>query len=211
MDYCRKASTIDSIRELPGLSEEAYALADCIGVEEIILGIRSDLLMKNLPNLIIPTENKCDLQRDWSEYIDVLQDLKEVLFLNGFIRADIEDDAVPERYFVEKYALPCGLVDRELCCPYDYSNIVYEQYGFRYDRLEKILNVLEDEFNEEQYEVVRADIMYMEPYGILGDSQIIADVMRHLLKHNERLKSAFSSCWKYKGVKNIEKLGVYQW
>lgn len=191
MLYCKSSKFLRSLDEI----DVDKRLVDLIGgvtADRLLLGIRNGNLMSSIISWAIPIDEDVNEDNTWL-YLDMINDVKDTLKLQGYIRNDFDDVVMPERYFVENYAIPCGLVDREICQPYYYSNKVYETYSFEYDRLRIIMNILEEELDDEQFNAVRCDVMYAE--WCSEEPKIIADARRFLTDNCKRLKQRFNVCW----------------
>ena len=192
MLYCKSSKFLKSLDEI----DVDKRLVDLIGdvtADRLLLGIRNGNLMSSIISWAIPIDEDVNEDNTWL-YLDMINDVKDTLKLQGYIRNDFDDVVMPERYFVENYAIPCGLVDREICQPYYYSNKVYETYSFEYDRLRIIMNILEEELDDEQFNAVRCDVMYADEW-CSEEPKIIADARRYLTDNCKRLKQRFNVCW----------------
>ncbi len=192
MLYCKSSKFLKSLDEI----DVDKRLVDLIGgvtADRLLLGIRNGNLMNSIISWATPIDEGVDEDNTWL-YLDMINDVKDTLKLQGYIRNDLDDVVMPERYFAENYAIPCGLVDREICQPYYYSNKVYETYSFEYDRLRIIMNILEEELDDEQFNAVRCDVMYADEW-CSEESKIIADARRYLTDNCKRLKQRFNVCW----------------
>ena len=192
MLYCKSSKFLRSLDEI----DVDKRLVDLIGgvtADRLLLGIRNGNLMNSIISWAIPIDEDVDEDNTWL-YLDMINDVKDTLKLQGYIRNDFDDVVMPERYFVENYAIPCGLVDREICQPYYYSNKVYETYSFEYDRLRMIMNILEEELDDEQFNAVRCDVMYADEW-CSEESKSIANARRYLTDNCKRLKQRFNVCW----------------
>ena len=192
MLYCKSSKFLKSLDEI----DVDKRLVDLIGgvtADRLLLGIRNGNLMSSIISWAIPIDEDVDEDNTWL-YLDMINDVKDTLKLQGYIRNDFDDVVMPERYFVENYAIPCGLVDREICQPYYYSNKVYETYSFEYDRLRIIMNILEEELDDEQFNAVRCDVMYADEW-CSEESKSIANARRYLTDNCKRLKQRFNVCW----------------
>ena len=192
MLYCKSSKFLKSLDEI----DVDKRLVDLIGgvtADRLLLGIRNGNLMNSIISWAIPIDEDVDEDNTWL-YLDMINDVKDTLKLQGYIRNDFDDVVMPERYFVENYAIPCGLVDREICQPYYYSNKVYETYSFEYDRLRMIMNILEEELDNEQFNAVRCDVMYADEW-CSEESKSIANARRYLTDNCKRLKQRFNVCW----------------
>lgn len=192
MLYCKSSKFLKSLDEI----DVDKRLVDLIGgvtADRLLLGIRNGNLMSSIISWAIPIDEDVNEDNTWL-YLDMINDVKDTLKLQGYIRNDFDDVVMPERYFVENYAIPCGLVDREICQPYYYSNKVYETYSFEYDRLRIIMNILEEELDDEQFNAVRCDVMYADEW-CSEEPKSIADARRFLTDNCKRLKQRFNVCW----------------
>ena len=160
--YCRSVKELKIFNDIK-IDEELLKMLGPIKIDKLVLGVRNDNLVDYVSNRISLIGGANDQEVCWL-YLDMINDLRDELKVEGFIRSDMDDTVSPERYFAEMYAVPCGLVPRRICQPYLYSNEVYESYNFEYDRLRLILNILEEELPEEQFKAVRSDIMYADSY-----------------------------------------------
>ncbi len=194
MNYCRSTRELKTLQDL-GISREAYYNLQNVNLDTLILGIRNDLLLSNLPDFINPDKRNLTAEM-WYEKMDYYYEVKEALIIEGFIRPDIEFFKNPEKYFAQNYAVPLGLADRRICMPYFYSNEVYETYDFCYDRLRLILDILEDELTKEQFDAVKSDIMYMD-YMFADVSEMDLKFAKMKLKEKRRsLKWRFETCFR---------------
>ena len=192
MLYCKSSKFLKSLDEI----DVDKRLVDLIGdvtADRLLLGIRNGNLMNSIISWATPIDEDEDDDNTWL-YLDMINDVKDTLKLQGYIRNDLDDVVMPERYFAENYAIPCGLVDREICQPYYYSNEVYETYSFEYDRLRMIMNILEEELDDEQFNAVRCDVMYADEW-CSEESKSIANARRYLTYNCKRLKQRFNVCW----------------
>lgn len=192
MLYCKRNKFLKSLDEI----DVDKRLVDLIGdvtADRLLLGIRNGNLMNSIISWATPIDEDEDDDNTWL-YLDMINDVKDTLKLQGYIRNDLDDVVMPERYFAENYAIPCGLVDREICQPYYYSNEVYETYSFEYDRLRMIMNILEEELDDEQFNAVRCDVMYADEW-CSEESKSIANARRYLTDNCKRLKQRFNVCW----------------
>lgn len=166
MSFCRKAKELKSIAEL-GLSEKSYALVRDMTPEELILMVRNSTItdfLNDTEDDYDGPEEECD--NAWRCYQRELWEIKDALIISGFIRFDLEETWIPEIYFVDQYVHPLRLIElpAEICKPYYFSNRVYEEYTFSYERLRRILDVLKNELSHKQYAAVKSDIMCFERY-----------------------------------------------
>ena len=190
MEYCRRVDSLRSISDLEFFERLKEAVGH-VDFDKIILGIRNGNLFCRQT---LPTGKKID-EEEWWLYLDMINDVKDYLRLEGYIRHDIDNIMMPERYFAEMYAIPCGLVDSKTCQPYFFSNEAYETYAFGYDRLRLILDILAEELTPQQFIAVREDIMYADKYCFEGNSTDITAVRQFLRNNRRRLKQRFSVCW----------------
>lgn len=192
MLYCKSSKFLKSLDEID-VDKRLVDLVGGVTADRLLLGIRNGNLMNSIISWAIPIDEDVDEDNTWL-YLDMINDVKDTLKLQGYIRNDFDDVVMPERYFVENYAIPCGLVDREICQPYYYSNKVYETYSFEYDRLRIIMNILEEELDDEQFNAVRCDVMYADEW-CSEESKSIANARRYLTDNCKRLKQRFNVCW----------------
>ena len=195
MEYCERASSIKSISDLK-MDRRLKDIVEGMEIDEIILAVRNGDLINYISRSALPTGEKID-RDEWWIYLDMINDLKDELKSQGYIRRDIDDVIMPERYFAEKYAIPCGLLKKEVCQPYFYSNRSYETYDFGYDRLRLIINILEDELRPEYFKAVKSDIMYADRYCYEGNVNVtdIINARQFLIDNHGRLRRRFGVCW----------------
>ena len=193
MDFCKRASELKSLSDLPFFTR-LKDVVNFVDLDDIVLGIRSGNLFYNIPREALSTGTKID-EDDWWIYLDMIGEVKDYLRAEGFIRNDMDEIMMPERYVSEMYLIPCGLVDKQVCQPYFYSNREYETYSFEYSRLRLIMNILEDELSDKQIEVVKRDVMNAEKYCYNADEAILAEVRRFMRDNRRRLEQRFKVCW----------------
>ena len=193
MNYCKSVKCLKSINELE-MDERLAEVLGPVEVDKLVLGIRSSDLIYSISRQAFPIKKGID-KEEWWVYLDMINDVKDDLKYEGYIRHDIDNIVMPERHFAEMYAIPCGLVDKRICQPYFFSNEVYETYGFEFDRLKMILDILEEELIPEWFEVIKEDIMSANRYSYKGEEITLAEIRRFLIRNNKRLRQRFNVCW----------------
>ena len=190
MRYCEKASILKSLSDLPFYQDMIYVAN--MDLEEIVLGVRSGNLFYSI---LKTSDGKKIEEEEWWMFLDRINDFKDYLNSQGYIRHDMDAIMMPERYFAETYAVPLGLVDKKVCQPYFYSNDVYETYTFEWNRLRLIRNILYDELTDEQYTAIEKDIMNADRYIYDGNKEALAEARKYLKENRRRLEQRFKVCW----------------
>ena len=150
MSYCRPASEAEYFEGfLP-------TLFDGLTVDQAILNIRNG-------NAYNHTQDDYWTDEQRERITAVVDEAREILLINGFIRLEISYMVMPEMYFALKYIVELDLTDDylERFLPYLASNEDYERYMFCYERLEGSLEILEKILSAEEFYEVLTDVMYL--------------------------------------------------
>lgn len=164
MSFCKPVREIESIKYnwIPGRLRTMYANYT---IEEFVLCVRNGFV-----NMFLYDDEYSEA--DKGDLLFLTEDVRDTLVMNGFIRPEMITDN-PELYFLKDYLIKYDIVTNyilekdleddydELFMPYYYSNEQYENYVFRYERIEAILGILSNFLDKAEYHEVALDIMYM--------------------------------------------------
>ena len=188
MSFCRPVSELE-ILGVEWIPAEIMKIVKGYTMDEFLLEMRNGSLEASINS----DDSYSEVER--IRLMDAIEDVKEVLLVNGFFRPDMMI-TTPELYFVVEYIVKPGLTDdyQETFLPYFSSNEDYEQYVFCYERIEAIINLLANFLTQEGLYEVAMDIMYTgDDYC---DKEILEDAKGVLFKEREKivplLEQAFS-------------------
>lgn len=166
MSFCKPASEINTFK-FRWVPEPLAKIYGDYSVEEFVLAVRNGSI-----NDFMYSDEHSDAEK--LELASMVEDVKETLTVNGFMRPEMMSLNDPELYFVVMYLMKLEIADNyylkkdmeedfgETFMPYYYSNDEYENYVFCYERVEAIINVLSNFLDEEELYEVTLDIMYMD-------------------------------------------------
>lgn len=189
MSFCKPASEINAFK-FRWVPEPLARIYGDLSVEEFVLAVRNGSV-----NSFMYNDEYSDAEK--LEYASMVEDVKEVLTVNGFIRPEMMSLNDPELYFVVMYLMKLDIADNyyskkdieedfgEIFMPYYYSNDEYENYVFCYERVEAIINVLSNFLDEEELYEVTLDIMYMDE--AYCETEILEDAKKRLVEQGDEL------------------------
>lgn len=156
MSHCRSVGEIDLIKS-KWIPDKIVSMNQDLTLEEFVLNMRNGSIFAFLNEDTYSEAEKLELT-------DLVEEARETLVINGFIRSDILNLANPELYFTLNYLVKTGLADdhEEVFLPYFFSNESYEKYDFCYERMEGVIDTLSDYLNDEELYEVATDVMYMD-------------------------------------------------
>lgn len=200
MSFCKPVSEIDAYKFqwIPAPLAKIYGHLD---VEEFVLAVRNGSINTFMYNDKYSESEKIELA-------SMVDDVKEMLIVNGFMRPEMMCLSNPELYFVIMYLIKLEMADKyyskkeldwdyeEIFMPYYYSNDEYENYFFNYERIEAIINVLANFLDEDELYEVSLDIMYMGDGA--NDGEILEKAKKKLVEDADKLvpllEQAFAMC-----------------
>lgn len=195
MSYCRSINELESINELK-LSEEALQLIKDLPISEMVLLVRN---AKFISYFVDKLDREAYTDEEWDEEYSRLYklyaEIRRAVSVAGFIRNELFDLVSPESYFVHEYVRTLSLLDGdfEKCMPFYSSNEIYETYEFSYERLKKILEMLESELTAKQYSAVKGDIMYLD--GYFSTDTNLDSAKLHLVLNQENVNKKILRIW----------------
>lgn len=189
MSFCKPASEINTFK-FRWVPEPLARIYGDLSVEEFVLAVRNGSV-----NSFMYNDGYSDAEK--LELASMVEDVKEVLTVNGFMRPEMMSLNDPELYFVVMYLMKLEVADNyylkkdmeedfgEIFMPYYYSNDEYENYVFCYERVEAIINVLSNFLDEEELYEVTLDIMYMDE--AYCETEILEDAKKRLVEKGDEL------------------------
>lgn len=156
MSHCRSVGEIDLIKS-KWIPDKIVSMNQDLTLEEFVLNMRNGSVFTFINEDTYSEAEKLELT-------DLVEEARETLIINGFIRSDIFNLANPELYFTLNYLVKTGLADNheEVFLPYFFSNESYEKYDFCYERMEGVIDVLSDYLSDKELYEVATDVMYMD-------------------------------------------------
>lgn len=165
MSFCRPAKEIH-IFESEWIPNPLSGFYGDHNVENMVLAIRNGSIKS-----FMYSDEYSEIEK--LELTSVVEDVKDMLVANGFIRPEMLNYGNPEPYFVAMYLIKLDIAFNyyseigmeedfeEIIMPYFFSNEAYERYEFSYERLEAIINVVSNFLEEEELYQVALDIRSM--------------------------------------------------
>ena len=189
MSFCKPASEIN-VFKFRWVPEPLAKIYGDYSVEEFVLAVRNGSV-----NSFMYNDEYSDAEK--LELASMVEDVKETLTVNGFMRSEMMSLNDPELYFVVMYLMKLEIADNyylkkdmeedfgEIFMPYYYTNDEYENYVFCYERVEAIINVLSNFLDEEELYEVTLDIMYMDE--VYCEAEILEDAKKRLVEKGDEL------------------------
>ena len=189
MSFCKPASEINAFTFQWVPAQLAKIYGD-LSVEEFVLAIRNGSV-----NSFMYSDKYSEAEK--IELASMVEDVREFLIVNGFIRPEMMSLSDPELYFVVMYLMKLEIAEKdysdknldedfeEIFMPYYYSNDEYENYVFCYERVEAIINILANFLDGEELYEVTLDIMYMD--DAFCESEILEESKKKLVEAADKL------------------------
>lgn len=187
MSFCKPVREIEFIKTewIPYPLVKMYA---DYTLEEFVLEVRNGSINSFMYDDERTEEDKAALGF-------MVDEVRETLIVNGFIRPEMMTLGNPELYFLLEYVIRLGFINdycskqelefdgdlETVFMPYYFSNEDYEEYVFCYERIEAILKVLADFLDEDELYEVSLDIMSMS--GVACDDQVLKRAKEKLVEN----------------------------
>lgn len=189
MSFCKPASEIN-VFKFQWVPTKLAKLYGDLSVEEFVLAVRNGSV-----NSFMYSDDYSEAEK--IELASMVDDVRETLIVNGFIRPEMMSLSDPELYFVVMYLMKLEIAEKyyidgrldedfeEIFMPYYYSNDEYENYVFCYERVEAIINVLANFLEGDELYEVTLDIMYMD--DAICESEILEEGKKKLVEAADKL------------------------